>query len=98
MDINALNKIKTHYNFNPSNILDIGANDGYFANLCRTIWPTSNLTLVEANPFWSDILKEKNYKNIITLLGNEKIFYGHESKDNREIDYDRVDKIEEKII
>ena len=72
MDINALNKIKTHYNFNPSNILDIGANDGYFANLCSTIWPTSNLTLVEANPFWSDILKEKNYKNIITLLGNEK--------------------------
>ena len=72
MDINALNKIKTHYNFNPSNILDIGANDGYFANLCRTIWPTSNLTLVEANPFWSDTLKEKNYKHIITLLGNEK--------------------------
>lgn len=39
-----------------------------------------------------------NLKNVPKLLGNEKIFYGHESKDNREIDYDRVDKIEEKIL
>lgn len=71
MDVRSLTTIKTQYNFSPSNILDIGANDGWFANLCNTVWPTSNLTLIEANPFWSNTLKDKNYKHIITLLGNE---------------------------
>ena len=71
MDVRSLTTIKTQYNFSPSNILDIGANDGWFANLCNTVWPTSNLTLIEANPFWSNTLRDKNYKHIITLLGNE---------------------------
>ena len=71
MDINAVNTLKIHYHINPSNILDIGANNGYFSDLCRIIWANSNLTLIEANSFWSNTLKEKNYKHIITLLGNE---------------------------
>ena len=71
MDIQSLNLIKVNYNINPTNILDIGANNGYFSDLCKSVWPNSNITAIEANPFWSSTLKEKNYNHIITLLGNE---------------------------
>jgi tRNA1(Val) A37 N6-methylase TrmN6 len=64
MDIQSLNLIKVNYNINPTKILDIGANNGYFSDLCKSVWPNSNITAIEANPFWSSTLKEKNYNQL----------------------------------
>ena len=71
MDLNALYNLKTKYNFNPISILDIGANNGYFADMCKSVWTYTAIFLIEANPEWENTLKSKNYDYLISLLGTE---------------------------
>lgn len=71
MDLESLSKIKSEFNFNPTTILDVGANNGWFSDMCKQIWPSSNITLIEANPCFEPILDGKQYDFTICLLGNE---------------------------
>ncbi len=72
MDFKALQTFKSKYNFTPRHILDIGASNGYFSDMCRDIWGIYvDMTLIEANPSLEQTLKNKGYEYIISLLGNE---------------------------
>ena len=71
MDLLAIKQLKEKHNLNPSTILDIGANNGYFTNLCLSIWPAADITMIEANPFHETALKNMNLEYSICLLGNE---------------------------
>lgn len=71
MDLLAVKQLKEKHNLNPSTILDIGANNGYFTNLCLSIWPAADITMIEANPFHETALKNMNLEYSICLLGNE---------------------------
>jgi len=72
MDINALNDLKNKYGINPNLILDVGACNGWFANLCKSVWPVASITLIEANPLFIETLQKTGLHYIITLLGNEQ--------------------------
>lgn len=57
--------------FNPNNILDIGANACQTADIMRSVWPKSNILLIEGNSSFESTYKSKNYNYIIKLLGKE---------------------------
>jgi len=71
MNLDALIDFKNKFNFNPSTILDIGASNGWFSNLCLQVWPDSDITMIEANPILEESLKNTNIPYSICLLGNE---------------------------
>jgi len=73
MDISTLQQIKTKYNFNPSTMLDIGANNGYFSNLCLQVWPNIDITMIEANSIHEPALKQLNLEYSICLLGTQDL-------------------------
>lgn len=56
--------------FKPKNILDIGANICETADICRLVWPVSNILLIEANKNCEYLYKQKNYNYLIRLLGS----------------------------
>ena len=72
MDLNALYSIKNKFNFTPNSILDIGASNGWFTNLCRNVWPSASFTMIEANPLLEEDLRSMNIHYIIALLGEEE--------------------------
>lgn len=63
----------------PQKILDIGANVGNFSMMCKSIWPTSECTLIEANSECNESLEKLKMKFFNVLVGkesNEKVqFY-----------------------
>jgi FkbM family methyltransferase len=72
MNIEALYKIKQKYFLEPKTILDIGACNGWFAGLCKHVWSDSKITLIEANPFYAETLKNTGNPYFITLLGESQ--------------------------
>ena len=61
--------------FHPHAILDVGAYEGWFARLCRTVWPTSYILMVDALPEKEDVLfatcqEIGNAEYKIALLGD----------------------------
>ncbi len=72
MDLSALHGIKNKFNFTPNTILDIGASNGWFTNLCKTVWPAASFTMIEANPFFENALKSMGIHYIIALLGDKE--------------------------
>lgn len=68
----------SHLKFNT--ILDIGAQIGNFAKQCKSVWPESTITCVEANKECEPFLKELEVEyNINVLSDTVKIvdFYKH---------------------
>jgi FkbM family methyltransferase len=57
--------------FEPNNILDIGCHIGNFANSMKTLFPSSNLFLIDANPYLEKELEKYPFPFKICLLGNE---------------------------
>jgi len=56
--------------FEPTSILDIGANTGWFYELARKEFPNAYFYLVEGNPMCEDSLKSKNTDYHIGLLSD----------------------------
>lgn len=56
--------------FEPTSILDIGANTGWFYELAKTEFPNAYFYLVEGNPVCEDSLKNKNVDYHIGLLSD----------------------------
>ena len=56
----------------PDTILDIGAHEGWFYDLSKSIWPESECFMIEANEHMESTLKEKSDNVLITLLGDEE--------------------------
>jgi FkbM family methyltransferase len=44
--------------FSPATIIDVGASDGQWSKMARTVWPKAALVLVEANPVFEGKLLE----------------------------------------
>ena len=64
--------------FCPKSILDIGANKGEFSLMCHSIWPNSNIILIEGNRNCQKDLDQLQFKSYITLLSDSEkdvIFY-----------------------
>jgi FkbM family methyltransferase len=57
--------------FTPKNTLDIGANNGDWANNFKTFFPSTEILSIEGNPNLELDLKHNNPNYKITLLGNE---------------------------
>lgn len=57
---------------NPNTILDIGAHEGWFYDLTKSVWPESECFMIEANEHMESALKQKSDNCLITLLGNEE--------------------------
>ena len=75
--INELNRLKIG-GFNPKKILDIGANIGEFADICRAVWSETTCYMVEANRNCEKHLITKNQPYFIEVLGendNEDIIF-----------------------
>ena len=75
--INELNRLKIG-GFNPKKILDIGANIGEFADMCRSVWSETTCYMVEANRNCEKHLITKNQPYFIEVLGendNEDIIF-----------------------
>ena len=72
MNEKALQDIKEKFNFTPNTILDIGASNGWFTNKCKEVWPAASFTMIEANPFFDNALKNMGIHYIISLLGYEE--------------------------
>jgi len=75
--INELNRLKIG-GFNPKKILDIGANIGEFADMCRAVWSETTCYMVEANRNCEKHLITKNQPYFIEVLGendNEDIIF-----------------------
>ena len=74
--MNRFNWLKNK-GFNPKHILDIGANAGEWSEQILSIFPSANVTMVEANPNCEQDLRTKfsnrdgKVKVHICLLGNE---------------------------
>ena len=54
--------------FQPRNILDVGAYQGFYAGLAKHVWPAAELFLIEANEDCRPQLTEKGYPFEIALL------------------------------
>jgi FkbM family methyltransferase len=57
--------------FHPSNILDIGANNGNFTRFCKYLWPLSRVHMIEANSECIPNLIQLNEPFYHQLLGSE---------------------------
>ena len=73
--------------FNPSNILDIGANTGQFYGWAKRVWPFSVIWMIEANEVHEATLKNitenKDDNYLIAALGDierDVIFYTRKDK------------------
>ena len=55
--------------FQPSSILDVGANMGYWTKSVKGVFPTANFFMVEGNSFHEDSLKKTGTPYSIALLG-----------------------------
>ncbi len=64
-----LKKLKDK-NFAPSNILDIGANIGFWTKNVKLIWPDAKYTCIEAGPKYETHLKGIADKCHIAVLGD----------------------------
>lgn len=53
--ISGLQKLSA-LGFCPSNILDVGAYEGTFGRMCRSVWPNSFLLMIDALPEKSEVL------------------------------------------
>lgn len=63
--------LKDNHKFNPSKILDIGACIGHFHDLAKSVWPESDIVMVEANKDCEQKLAEKKSKYYIKALSNK---------------------------
>lgn len=57
--------------FTPQRILDIGAHQGVVAKQMKSLWPNSDILMIEANPYLEDTLKNVGFRYKICLLGKE---------------------------
>lgn len=58
--------------FEPTSILDIGANVGQFYNECRQIFPDAYYYLIEGNPNCAEYLKRLNVDYVIKALSDSE--------------------------
>lgn len=70
MWIERIKHLKKNHNFNPSKILDIGACVGHFHDIAKTVWPESEIVMIEANKNCEEKLAEKNSRYYIKALSN----------------------------
>lgn len=78
-----LNNIQNKYKFYPRTILDIGAQIGDFAQECKTLWPNTKISMIEAThecePHLQGLAQHKDYEYRIEVLsdisGKEVNFY-----------------------
>ena len=59
--------------FNPSRVLDIGANMGQWFQLIKSHFPDSEVLSIEANPHNLDNIRSVNPNSRIMLLGKEEV-------------------------
>jgi FkbM family methyltransferase len=72
MNLEAVFDIRNKFNFYPNTILDIGANNGWFANLCKIVWPNCSISMIEASPEHEPALRNMHMHYMITLLGDKQ--------------------------
>lgn len=58
--------------FKPKNILDIGSNYCFAANIFRKTWQDAHIMLIEADKIFEPIYKNLNYDYIIATVGKSK--------------------------
>lgn len=76
--IERLNHWKKNHNFHPKKILDVGACIGHFYDIAKSIWPESEIVMIEANPNCENEIKNKNSRYYITALSDkigQRCFY-----------------------
>jgi FkbM family methyltransferase len=72
MNLEAVFDIRNKLNFYPNTILDIGANNGWFTNICKTVWPNCSVSMIEASVEHEPALRNMHMHYIITLLGDRQ--------------------------
>ena len=72
MNVEAVIDIRDRFSFYPNTILDIGANNGWFSNLCKTVWPNCSVSMIEASVEHEPTLRNMHMHYIITLLGDKQ--------------------------
>lgn len=81
--IKSLERLK-YFNFDPKNILDIGAHKGVWTRDVRKVFPYANYLLMDATEY--DELKNSGEKYIIAILNNENVevdwYTNHSSGDS----------------
>lgn len=76
--IERLNHWKANHNLYPKKILDVGACIGHFYDIAKSIWPESEIVMIEANSNCESAIKNKNSRYYITALSDkigQRCFY-----------------------